>query len=317
VCITFLTNGGGHLKLQTENTRLHPELSVHHSAAWYLLKTMRPKQWTKNLVVFAGIIFAQKIFIESYVLKTLFAFAIFCVLSGSVYIINDIVDIEKDRAHPHKKFRPLASSRLNASLAAGFAVLAAVASLGAAFWLNINFGSSAVAYLALTTAYSFKLKNVVIVDVLAIAIGFVFRAVAGATAIMVNISPWLLVCTFLLALFLALTKRRHELLLLEGDAFLHRKILDEYKPEMLEQMISVVTSSTVMAYSLYTFTSGHSQYLMGTIPFVIYGVFRYMYLVHQKNIGGSPESALFRDWPMVINILLWGISCSLILHYFK
>jgi len=153
--------------------------------------------------------------------------------------------------------------------------------------------------------------------VLTIAIGFVFRAVAGATAIMVNISPWLLVCTFLLALFLALSKRRHELLLLENNAFLHRKILDEYKPEMLEQMISVVTSSTLMAYSLYTFTSGHSEYLMGTIPFVIYGIFRYMYLVHQKNIGGSPESALLKDIPMAVNIILWGISCSLILYYFK
>lgn len=305
------------MKLQTENTRLHHKLAVHHSAAWYLLKTMRPKQWTKNMVIFAGIIFAQKIFMETYVLKTVFAFAIFCVLSGSVYIINDIIDIEKDRAHPHKRYRPLAFGQLNASLAAGFAVFTALASLSGAFWLNLNFGLSAVAYLALTTAYSFKLKNVVIVDVLTIAIGFVFRAVAGAAAIAVNISPWLLVCTFLLALFLALTKRRHELLLLENNAFLHRKILDEYKPEMLEQMISVVTSSTVMAYSLYTFTSGHSEYLMGTIPFVIYGVFRYMYLVHQKNIGGSPESALFKDLPMALNIILWGISCSLILYYFK
>jgi len=278
---------------------------------------MRPKQWTKNMVLFAGIIFAQKIFTEIYLLKTLFAFAIFCVLSGSVYIINDIVDVEKDRAHPHKRFRPLASGQLSPSLAAGFAVIAVLVSLGGAFWLNTGFGFIAVAYFLLTTAYSFKLKNVVIVDVLTIAIGFVFRAVAGATAIMVNISPWLLVCTFLLALFLALSKRRHELLLLENNAFLHRKILDEYKPEMLEQMISVVTSSTLMAYSLYTFTSGHSEYLMGTIPFVIYGIFRYMYLVHQKNIGGSPESALLKDIPMAVNIILWGISCSLILYYFK
>ncbi len=305
------------MKLQTENTRLQRGVAVHHSAVWLLLKAMRPKQWTKNMVVFAGIIFSQKIFTEAYVLKTAFAFAIFCVLSGSVYIVNDIVDIDKDRAHPHKRYRPLASGQLSASLAAGFAVFTTLASLGGAFWLNLSFGLSAVAYFALTTAYSFKLKNVVIIDVLAIAIGFVLRAVAGAAAIAVSISPWLLVCTFLLALFLALTKRRHELLLLENNAFLHRKILDEYSPAMLGQMISVVTSSTVMAYSLYTFTSGHSQYLMGTIPFVIYGVFRYLYLVDQKNMGGSPESALFKDYPMAVNIILWGISCSLILYYFK
>lgn len=305
------------MKLQTENTRLQHGPAVHRSAARYLLKTMRPKQWTKNLVVFAGIIFAQKLFTDIYLLKSMAAFAIFCGLSGSVYIINDLVDIERDRAHPLKKYRPLASGQLSAKLAAGFVVLTTVASLGGAFRLNIPFGLIALAYFALTTVYSFRLKNVVIVDVLAIAIGFVLRAVAGAVAITVNISPWLLVCTFLLALFLALTKRRHELLLLEGNAHSHRKILDEYKPEMLEQMISVVTSSTVMAYSLYTFTSGHSVYLMGTIPFVIYGIFRYQYLVHRKDIGGSPESVLFKDLPMVVNIALWVASCSLILYLFK
>jgi len=161
------------------------------------------------------------------------------------------------------------------------------------------------------------LKNIVIIDVITIAVGFILRAVAGAVVISVDISPWLLVCTFLLALFLALGKRRHELLLLEDDALRHRTILDEYEPAMVEQMISVVTSSTVMAYSLYTFTSGHSVYLMVTIPFVIYGIFRYQYLVHRKDIGGSPETALLKDAPMVINIVLWVISCSVILYLFK
>jgi 4-hydroxybenzoate polyprenyltransferase len=282
-----------------------------------LLKTMRPKQWTKNLIIFAGIIFAQKIFQPELLLRTVYAFAAFCILSGSVYIINDLVDIDKDREHPTKKNRPLASGMLSASLATAFVVLSAGASLAGAFLINLNFGFVALAYFVLTLAYSFKLKDIVIIDVLIIAMGFIFRAIAGAVVIRVDISPWLLVCTFLLALFLALNKRKHELLLLEDNAQTHRRILQEYRPEMLDQMISVVTSSTVMAYCLYTFTSGHSIYLMATIPFVIYGVFRYQYLVHQKDIGGSPESALLKDLPMLVNILLWVVSCIGILYYFK
>ncbi len=306
------------MNLQTQNTQLQTQPALRGRPGWYLLlKTMRPKQWTKNLIIFAGIIFAQKIFAGGYLLKTLYAFAAFCILSGSVYIVNDLVDMEKDRAHPQKKNRPLASGQLGAVPATVFVILTAASSLGLAFWLGRSFGSVALAYFLLTLAYSFVLKNIVIIDVITIAIGFILRAVAGAVVISVNISPWLLVCTFLLALFLALGKRRHELLLLEDGALNHRKILDEYGPEMVEQMISVVTSSTVMAYSLYTFTSGHSVYLMFTIPFVIYGIFRYQYLVHRKDIGGSPESALLKDLPMVINIVLWVISCAVILYLFK
>lgn len=281
-----------------------------------LLTAMRPKQWTKNLVIFAGVIFAQKIFAGGYLLKTFWAFAAFCLLSGSVYIINDLVDIDKDRAHPQKKNRPLASGRLSAPLAAVFVALTAIGALAGAFYINRNFGLVALAYFVLTMSYSFKLKHIVIIDVITIAMGFILRAVAGAVVIAVDISPWLLVCTFLLALFLALTKRRHELLLLEGNAQAHRRILDEYEPQMLDQMISVVASSTVMAYSLYTFTSGRSEYLMVTIPFVIYGIFRYQYLVHRKEEGGSPESVLLKDLPMLINILLWVVVSSLILYLF-
>ncbi|MCL4442308.1 MAG: decaprenyl-phosphate phosphoribosyltransferase [Firmicutes bacterium] len=306
------------MKVQTENTQLQTRpLIGERSGLYLLLKSMRPKQWTKNLIIFAGIIFSQKIFVDGLLLKTFYAFAAFCLLSGSVYIVNDLVDIEKDKAHPRKKYRPLASGGLKASLAAVFVVLTTAAALGSAFWINRNFGFAALAYFLVTLSYSFALKNIVIIDVLVIAVGFILRAVAGAVVIRVSISPWLLVCTFLLALFLALTKRRHELLLLDDQAQSHRKILDEYEPEMLDQMISVVTSSTVMAYSLYTFTSGHSIYLMGTIPFVIYGIFRYQYLVHRKDIGGNPEMALFKDPPMIINILLWVVSCSTILYLFK
>lgn len=284
------------------------------SALYLLIKTMRPKQWTKNLIIFAGLIFSQNIFNTVFLLRTVYAFAAFCVVSGSVYIINDLIDIEKDRAHPQKMNRPLAAGRLSTTLAVVFVILTTAASLGSSFWINTNFGFTALAYFLLTLSYSIWLKNIVIIDVLVIAAGFIFRAVAGAVVIAVDISPWLLVCTFLLALFLALTKRRHELILLDDKAQSHRKILDEYEPAMLDQMISVVTSSTVMGYSLYTFTSGHSQYLMATIPFVIYGIFRYQYLVHRKDIGGSPEIALLKDPPMLINVLLWVISCALILY---
>ncbi|GAB4259869.1 decaprenyl-phosphate phosphoribosyltransferase [Thermincola ferriacetica] len=303
------------MNLQPKEAQLQTQPVVSQKSGLYLLlKTMRPKQWTKNLIIFAGIIFARKIFTDGYLLKTLYAFLDFCILSGSVYIINDLVDIEKDKAHPQKRNRPLASGQLSAPLATVFVILSTVLSLGSAFFLNINFGFVALAYFLLTLSYSFKLKNVVIIDVIVIALGFILRAVAGAVVIAADISPWLLVCTFLLALFLALTKRRHELLLLDDKARSHRKILDEYQPEMLDQMISVVTSSTVMAYSLYTFTSGHSIYLMTTIPFVVYGIFRYQYLVHQKDMGGSPEVALLKDKPLLINVLLWVVTSALILY---
>lgn len=303
-------------RIQNTEVQISPVVA-RRSVISLLLKTMRPKQWTKNLVVFAGLIFAQKAFEDGNFFRALFAFGVFCLLSGSVYIINDLVDVDKDRAHPVKRKRPLASGELAVSAASTGAIIAAVLSLTGAFMLNTGFGIIALAYFLTTLAYSFKLKNVVIIDVIIIAIGFVFRALAGVVVISVSLSPWLLFCTFLLALFLALTKRRHELVLLDEKAISHRKILDEYRPEMLDQMISVVTSSTVMAYSLYTFTSGHSEKLMATIPFVIYGIFRYQYLVHSKDIGGSPETALLKDWPMVVNILLWVVTCLVILYMFN
>lgn len=280
-----------------------------------LVKAMRPKQWTKNLLLFAAVIFAQKTFVPGYLLKSFYAFIIFCFLSGSVYLINDLVDIEKDKLHPIKKNRPLASGRIKVSFVVFSAIFITLVSLSCAFFLQPYLGWVALAYFLTTLSYTFKLKNIVIIDVIVIAIGFICRALAGIVVINVAISPWLLVCTFLLALFLALTKRRHELLLLDEKAHSHREILNEYLPEMLDQMISVVTSSTVMAYSLYTFTSGHSVYLMTTIPFVIYGIFRYLYLVHKRDFGGSPEAALLKDPPMLINIILWVVACSLILYF--
>lgn len=282
-----------------------------------LLKTMRPKQWTKNLIVFAGLIFSQTAFEEGNFMLSLYAFFIFCLLSGSVYLINDLVDVQKDRAHPEKRRRPIASGELGVSAAVIGAAAAALFSLAGAFVLDLELGLIALIYFLTTLSYTFKLKNIVIIDVIVIAIGFVFRALAGVVIIDVNLSPWLLMCTFLLALYLALNKRRHELVLLDANAISHRRILDEYTPAMLDQMISVATSSTVMAYSLYTFTSGHPVSLMATIPFVIYGIFRYQYLVHSRDIGGSPETALLKDLPMVVNILLWVGVCLVILYMFE
>lgn len=308
------------MSLQTETrTVFEPAAPAVGTAAgrsriYWLLKTMRPKQWTKNLVIFAALIFSKNLLVPDLLGRSAAAFGLFCLLSGSVYIINDLIDLERDRAHPKKKYRPLAAGRLSVSTAVTAVILTGGVSLAAAFMLHRLFGLVALGYFLLVLAYSLWLKNVVIVDVLTIGMGFILRAVAGAVVIAAPISPWLLVCTFLLALFLALTKRRHELLLLEGEAGSHRKILQEYQPAMLEQMISVVTSSTVMAYSLYTFTAGHSRWLMATIPFVIYGIFRYQYLVHQKDIGGSPEVALLRDAPLLINVALWVVASALILY---
>lgn len=286
---------------------------VPHGQLYWLVKAMRPKQWTKNLVIFAGIIFSKSLLVPELLGKTVTAFVLFCLISGSVYIVNDLIDIERDRAHPKKRYRPLAAGKLSVSMAVAAAVLVGGGGMAFAIYMDRLFGLVAVGYFGLVLTYSLWLKNIVIIDVLTIGVGFVFRAIAGAVVIAAPISPWLLLCTYLLALFLALTKRRHERLLLEA-AHTHRKILREYQPEMLDQMISVVTSSTVMAYSLYTFTAGHSQWLMATIPFVIFGIFRYQYLVHQKDMGGSPEMALLKDIPLLINVVLWVLISALILY---
>jgi len=282
-----------------------------------LIESMRPAQWAKNLILFAGIIFAQKFLDPDLLLKAILGFVIFCLLSGAGYIINDVVDRKQDAIHPRKRERPIASGRFSPAEATLIAISLMVVSLAASFWTSPLFGFAALGYLSLNLGYSFSFKNIVIVDVMALALGFVLRAVAGALIVAVEISPWLLLCTILLALFLGLSKRRHELILLEDDALNHRRILQEYSPSLLDEMISVVTSSTVMAYTLYTFfskTATKTHYLMLTVPFVLYGIFRYLYLIHQKNEGGSPEVLLLTDKPLLIDILLWLIAVFLILY---
>ena len=283
-----------------------------------LIASLRPEQWTKNLIVFAALIFGRRLFDPAAVGLSLAAFFVFCALSGVVYLINDINDREADRLHPLKRRRPIAAGELTPAAAAAAAMVIGAAALAAALWINAVFGLIAGAYVALFAAYSRVLKHVVILDVLTIAIGFVLRAAAGAVAIAVPMSQWLLVCTILLALFLGLSKRRHELTLLASAATGHRRILEEYNPYLLDQMIGVVTASTLMAYIIYctspetTEKFGTSQLVL-TTPFPIYGIFRYLYLVHQRG-SGSPSEVLLTDRPLVACIALWGLTVVAIIY---
>jgi len=283
-----------------------------------LLVSLRPHQWIKNLVVLAALAFSKHLFDLDAFLRAGLAFVVFCALAGATYLVNDVLDAEEDRQHPLKRHRPIASGALAPTTARGAAAALTVASLGASVWLGRDFALAALAYLLLTLAYSVRLKHHVILDVLAIAIGFVLRAVAGALAIEVRFSDWLLVCTILLALFLALAKRRHELVSLE-DAAGHRRILKEYSPYLLDQMIAVVTASCLTAYAFYTLAPETvGQYrtarLAWTIPFVIYGIFRYLYLVHRKDKGGSPTDVLLADRPLLAAVALWAAAVVAIVY---
>ena len=285
-----------------------------------LLKSIRPQQWLKNLFIFAPLIFSENIFNRSMFLQSLLAFAVFCLLSGALYILNDLKDIEEDRLHPIKSKRPLAAGELKKRQAIAAFVILSFISLLFASLVNEEFLWVCLVYYFLQIAYSFALKHVVILDVFIVASGFFLRVIAGAVAIQVQISPWLLICTTLLALFLALSKRRHEILLLDKEAINHRPILKEYSPYLLDQMISVVTASTVIAYCLYTI-SGETIEKFGTnkliltIPFVLYGIFRYLYLIHQKAEGGTPETLILKDRPLLFDIFLWIISAALIIYF--
>ncbi|MBA3943159.1 MAG: decaprenyl-phosphate phosphoribosyltransferase [Herpetosiphonaceae bacterium] len=299
----------------------------------YLLKAMRPKQWVKNAFVFAGIVFAEKhLFTNVAALgRVLIAFILFCLVSSSIYLINDLADIEQDRQHPRKRLRPLASGQLSPVLARLTAVALAFGSLlvpltliwtGGAFdrgWAA--FTVVLVLYFVLQVAYTFVLKHVVIIDLFAIAGGFVLRAVGGAAVLFVAITPWWLLCVLLLALFLGLGKRYNELQVLESDAGSHRRILEEYSHKLLEQLILIDVACTIMAYSQATFTAPAVPkegfpYLMLTIPFVIYAMFRYLYLIVQKKEGGEPADLLFRDRPFFTSIMSWGILVVAILVWF-
>jgi 4-hydroxybenzoate polyprenyltransferase len=284
-----------------------------------LVASLRPRQWTKNLLIFAGLIFSQGLHQPAMVARSILAFVIFCLLSGGVYLINDVMDAERDRAHPQKRHRPVASGRLSprVALVVGAVLLVGVSAAG--FLLSTKFGGVSVAYVVLLTAYSIAFKHVVIVDALIIAAGFVLRAMAGVVVLRIEMSYWLLLCTILLALFLTFGKRRHELLALEAGASNHRPILSEYSPQLLDQMIAVVTASTVMAYALYTMAPDTHARLGTTrlpfsIPFVLYGIFRYLYLLYRLDLGGNPSEHLLTDRALLIDIALWGAAVIFILY---
>ena len=283
-----------------------------------LFASLRPRQWVKNLFVLAGVIFSQQL-LTPRVWPALAAFAIFCGLSGAIYLFNDVADVDKDRLHESKRRRPVASGALPIGAAIGFGVLLLAGCLAAAFRLSPAFGLVALAYGVLLTAYSVWLKHLVILDVLTVAAGFVLRAVAGAVAVDAEISGWLLICTILIALFLALGKRRHEYRSLTGDAAAHRPILAEYSEGFLDQMISVVTASTVTTYALYTMSPEtvakfHTRLLPLTLPFVLYGIFRYLYLLYRRDLGGNPSDLLVTDRGLLLDALLWMLTTLAIIY---
>ncbi len=289
------------------------------STAASLFVSLRPAQWTKNLIVFAALIFAVKLLDPAALAHASAAFLIFCGLSGAVYLINDVADREQDRLHPIKRMRPIASGELSPGGALMFAAVLSVVALAASFALRPAFGVAAAAYLALFVVYTRTLKHIVILDVMAIAIGFVLRAVAGGLVIGVHVSNWLLVCTMLGALFLGLAKRRHEMTLLAEGAKEHRRILEEYDPYLLDQMIGVMAAATMVAYIIYcaspeTHAYFGTEWMVLTTPFPIYGLFRYLYLVHRKAGGGSPSDMLLEDRPLLACVALWGVAVVLIVY---
>jgi len=289
------------------------------STAASLFVSLRPDQWTKNVIVFAALIFAVKLLDPAALANASAAFLIFCALSGAVYLINDVSDLEQDRLHPIKRLRPIASGDLSPGAALSCAVVLSATALAAAVALRPAFAAAAAAYLVLFVVYTRSLKHLVILDVMAIAAGFVLRAVAGGLVIHVHVSNWLLVCTMLGALFLGLAKRRHEMTLLAEGAKGHRRTLEEYDPYLLDQMIAVVAASTMVAYIIYcaspeTHAYFGTEWLVLTTPFPVYGLFRYLYLVHRKSGGGSPSDMLIGDRPLLACVLLWGITAIAIIY---
>jgi 4-hydroxybenzoate polyprenyltransferase len=282
-----------------------------------LVRTMRPRQWPKNGVVLFALVFARELGSTHLLLRALAATLVFCIVSGATYVANDLLDVEKDRLHPTKRQRPLASGQLPTAVAVVAAGALIVGGLIASLWLSLGFFSVVAGYVVLQAVYVLWLKHVVILDVMVLAAGFVMRAVAGAVVVDVPISPWLYVCTLLLALFLALAKRRQELILLSDDAGGHRPSLDQYSVAMLDQLVQVVMTSLLVAYMLYTFFAENlpkNHAMMLTIPYVLYGLFRYLYLVHNRGEGGSPEEVLLRDRPTAVCVALWLATATLILY---
>lgn len=290
-------------------------------------KCLRPRQWIKNLLLFAGILFAQRFTELDLVCNVVAGFAVFCALSGFVYVINDILDVEKDREHPKKKFRPIASGAISAKAACLLAIALLLVALGCAWLITPYFFAAAFIYVCLVTAYSFWLKHIVLLDIMALAMGFVIRAMAGIEALHVprlledpiKITPYFILTTLFLALFLAIAKRRSEMNLLEGNAGGHRKVLEEYSVEYLDALLVISTTGIITSYGAWAtlgdFAKIDSAYTMAfTMPFVLYGVFRYLWLAFRHGEGGAPEEVLLTDKPLLICVGLWVVTVVALLY---
>ena len=285
--------------------------------AGFLLRLARPKQWTKNGFVLAGVVFAGEGFSAPSVGYALLTFLAFCLLSGAVYAFNDVLDVEEDRKHPLKRLRPVASGEVSMPAAVAFSALLVIGGLALCFFVNVGVGAAGVAYLVLQAVYTPVLKHIAILDVMSISAGFVIRALAGVAAVSAPISPWLIVCTGLLTLFLGFSKRRHELATLGEGAIIHRKNLRDYSVPLLDEMMNIMISATIIAYTLYTFTVYEREnqlFMMASIPFVVYGVFRYMLLVHRDG-GGNPDTLLLADRPLQIALVLWLVIVGVTIYF--
>ena len=285
-----------------------------------LASALRPKQWLKNAFVFAPVVFASDLFVSRAMLRAAAAFGIFCAISSSTYLLNDVLDREADRQHPLKRYRAIASGRVSPAVALAAAAVLAVAGLAAGAALGAAFSAVVLAYLVVMTGYTLYFKHSVILDVMFLAAGFVLRVGAGAVAVPVPASEWLLLCTLLLALFLGFSKRRHELTLLEAGASNHRRVLVHYSADLLDQMIVIVATAAILCYILYTVWPATiekfgSNHLIYTVPFVIYGIFRYFYLIHQRQAGGDPTDSLLTDPPLIFDVLLWAAVAVVVIYF--
>lgn len=279
---------------------------------------MRPRQWMKNILLFTALVFDRKLDDLPAFLTTLAGFILFCLLAGTVYVINDLADLEADRQHPEKRKRPLASGKLPLSVARLTAISLLLIIFPLGYLLSPGFALLCLAYLSLNLAYSNWLKHIPLIDVFILASFYVIRVVAGLTLIQVSrFSPWLFVVTTLLALYIGFGKRRAELALLADGANAHRRVLEGYTIPLLDQFIIIVSATTIVAYSLYTFSAPNlpdNHAMMLTIPFALYGIFRYLYLVQMKHSGGAPEDVLLSDRPLQVTIMLWGLAILAILY---
>jgi 4-hydroxybenzoate polyprenyltransferase len=284
-----------------------------------LLIEIRPQEWIKNLLVFSGLVFSRSFFEHNYLLFSIGGFVAFCFISSGIYIFNDICDLEKDKIHPTKKNRPIASGNLNINIARIAMILLFVFGTTLALYLSFPFAIAIAIYLSLSLAYSLGLKNAVILDVLIISSGFVIRAIAGALVLHVEVSAWLVLCTSMVALLVGFGKRRHELVLLEENAGSHRASLNDYSLQFIDSMMTICAGAAVVCYALYTMADDtisrfQTRNLLVTLPFVIYGIFRYLFLIHKRKQGGDPVQLLFRDKPTLLNLLLWIITVCLVIY---